>query len=339
MPRRTIEREAVLNGIGLHTGTATTATLRPAASGRGVVFHRADLPGAPEIAARLSQVEATERRTAIGQGEATIHTVEHLLAAVTAYSIDDLEIVLDGPEPPVLDGSFQPWFDAIQGAGIRQQEGEPAVFRVGAPFQVTEGDSTYVLSPAKGLRITTIIEFDHPLIGRQTGTFDVTPEGFGRELAGARTFGFVEEVEALKAKGLARGASTANAVALTKDGVVGYHAPLGRRIRPPQGRRHRRRPRPHRRPGAGPHHGHPPQPQGQRRAGAGPGADRAADGRRGHGHRPDPRHHPAPLPLPAGRPDHRGRRQRTDRRHQERDDQRAVLPGPFPRPSRSCPAC
>jgi len=221
VPRRTIEREAVLTGIGLHTGVATTATLRPAVSGCGVVFRRADLPGAPEIAARLSQVEATDRRTAIGRGDATIHTVEHLLAAVTAFSIDDLEIVLDGPEPPVLDGSFQPWFDAVQAAGIRQHEGEPAIFRVAAPFQVTEGDSTYVLSPAKGLRVTTIIEFDHPLIGRQTGTFDVTPEGFGRELAGARTFGFVEEVEALKAKGLARGASTSNAVALSKEGVVG----------------------------------------------------------------------------------------------------------------------
>ncbi len=221
MARRTIEREARLSGIGLHTGAETTAVLRPAASGRGIVFRRTDLAGSPEIAARLSEVEATERRTAIGKGEATIHTVEHLLAAVTGLGIDDLEVGLDGPEPPVLDGSFKPWFDALQGAGPVEHPGDPVVYKVTAPFQVTEGDSVYVLSPAKGLRITTMVEWAHPLIGRQTGTYDITPEAFARDLAGARTFGFVDEVEALKSKGLARGASTSNAIALTRDGVQG----------------------------------------------------------------------------------------------------------------------
>ncbi|MEP6472279.1 MAG: UDP-3-O-acyl-N-acetylglucosamine deacetylase, partial [Gemmatimonadota bacterium] len=113
MARRTIERESRLSGIGLHTGVQTTAILRPAVAGRGIVFRRTDLAGTPEIPARLSEVEATERRTSIGKGNATIHTVEHLLAAVTGLGIDDLEIGLDGPEPPILDGSFQPWFKAL----------------------------------------------------------------------------------------------------------------------------------------------------------------------------------------------------------------------------------
>jgi UDP-3-O-[3-hydroxymyristoyl] N-acetylglucosamine deacetylase/3-hydroxyacyl-[acyl-carrier-protein] dehydratase len=184
------------------------------------VFRRTDLSAMPEIPARLSAVEATERRTAIGHGEQTIHTVEHLLAAVGALGLDDLNIDLDGPEPPILDGSFRPWFDLLRSGGVVEQAGEPVVFRVAAPFQVTEGDATYVVSPAKGLRITTTIEWSHPLIGRQTGSYDITPDAFGSELAAARTFGFMHEVEALRAKGLLTGASTANAVALTADGVL-----------------------------------------------------------------------------------------------------------------------
>ena len=221
MARRTIERESRLSGIGLHTGVQTTAILRPAVSGRGIVFRRTDLAGTPEIPARLNEVEATERRTSIGKGGATIHTVEHLLAAVTGLGIDDLEVGLDGPEPPILDGSFQPWFRALSEAGPVDHPGDPVIYKVQAPFQVTEGDSVYVLSPFKSLRITTMVEWAHPLIGRQTGSYDITPEAFGRELAAARTFGFIDEFESLKARGLALGASTSNAIALTRDGVEG----------------------------------------------------------------------------------------------------------------------
>jgi len=220
VPRRTIERQVSISGIGLHTGATTRVTFRPATAGQGIVFRRTDLSGMPEIPARLSAVEATERRTAIGQGEQTIHTVEHLLAAAGALGLDDLNVDLDGPEPPILDGSFRPWFDLLRSAGVAEQAGEPVVFRVAAPFQVTEGDATYVVSPARGLRITTTIEWDHPLIGRQTGSYDISPDAFGNELAGARTFGFMHEVEALRAKGLLKGASTSNAIALTADGVV-----------------------------------------------------------------------------------------------------------------------
>ena len=220
MPRRTIERDASLTGVGLHTGATTTVTCRPATAGRGIVFRRTDLPGTPEIPARLDQVAETERRTALGKGEHTIHTVEHLLAAVAALEIDDLVIDVDGPEPPIGDGSFAPYVNVLRESGTRAQPGEQVIYRVAAPFQVTEGDATYVVSPAKGLRLTTTIEWKHPLIGRQVGSYDVTPEAFANDLARARTFGFASEVDSLRARGLIKGASTENAVVLSEQSVL-----------------------------------------------------------------------------------------------------------------------
>ncbi len=221
MPRRTIATTAEISGVGLHTGVCTRVTCRPGESGQGVVFRRMDLASRPEIPARVSEVEATERRTAIGHGETTIHTVEHLLAAVVALELDDLVIELDGPEPPILDGSFAPYLALLEGAGIASLEGEPTQFRVTEPFTLTEGDASYVVSPAASLRLTTTIEWSHPLIGRQTGSWDIDLETFRRDLAGARTFGFTHEVEALRSRGLLKGASTASAVVLSENEVVG----------------------------------------------------------------------------------------------------------------------
>src|SRR2546427_2527204 len=141
-----------------------------------------------------SEVEAVERRTAIGKGASTIHTVEHLLAAVAAHEIDDLTVELSGPEPPILDGSVQPYFDALEHAGPTETGGEALVLTVPAPFTVSEGDSSYIVAPAKELRLTVTIEWPHPLIGRQAGSFTVTPQASARELAPARTFGFTSEV-------------------------------------------------------------------------------------------------------------------------------------------------
>jgi UDP-3-O-[3-hydroxymyristoyl] N-acetylglucosamine deacetylase / 3-hydroxyacyl-[acyl-carrier-protein] dehydratase len=218
--RRSIQRSQAVSGRGLHTGASTTATFLPGAPGAGIVFRRTDLPDKPEIPARITEVEALERRTAIGHGERTIHTVEHVLAAVAALEIDDLMIELTGPEPPILDGSVGPYFEALQKATPVDVEGEPIVLTVQAPFTVTEGDASYVVAPAKTLRLTVTIEFPHPLIGRQAGTFDITTERFGRELAPARTFGFASEVEALRAKGLIKGATASNAIVLDERGVV-----------------------------------------------------------------------------------------------------------------------
>ena len=220
MPRRTIEGTAEQSGIGLHTGASTRVTIRAAAAESGVRFRRVDLSSRPEIPAQVAEVEATERRTAIGHGEATIHTVEHLLAAVAALDLDDLVIELDGPEPPILDGSFGPWFTSLEAAGIRLQDGEPTTYRVARPFTVTEGEASYVVSPAEGLRLTTTIEWSHPLIGRQTGSWDISGDCFRTDLAQARTFGFTHEVEALKDRGLLKGGTMESAVVLSDQGVM-----------------------------------------------------------------------------------------------------------------------
>ena len=213
-------RRAALRGIGLHTGATTEATFLPAPAGQGIVLRRTDLPGQPEVPARLTEVEAVERRTAIGHGAATIHTVEHLLAAVAAHGIDDLTIELTGPEPPILDGSVQPYFEALRQAEPTTVGGEAVVLSVLAPFTVTDKDATYIVAPDKSFRLTVSIEWPHPLIGCQAGSYEVTPERFAVELAPARTFGFTHEVADLQARGLIKGASATNAIVLDDEKVV-----------------------------------------------------------------------------------------------------------------------
>ncbi|HEV2291415.1 MAG TPA: UDP-3-O-acyl-N-acetylglucosamine deacetylase [Gemmatimonadales bacterium] len=221
MPRRTLARPAEFRGTALHTGVETTLSVRPAGAGTGMVFARTDLEGVPRIPARLAEVEATDRRTAIGRPPATIHTVEHLLAALHALEVDDALLELDGPEPPILDGSFAPFVDGLLAAGLAEQAGTPAEWRVRAPIEVVAGESRYHAEPSATFRVSVSVEWAHPAIGRQAGSWDVTPEGFRRELAGARTFGLVREVEALQARGLALGASYENAIGLDDRGVVG----------------------------------------------------------------------------------------------------------------------
>jgi UDP-3-O-[3-hydroxymyristoyl] N-acetylglucosamine deacetylase/3-hydroxyacyl-[acyl-carrier-protein] dehydratase len=219
--RRSITTTATLSGTGLHTGVKTQATFKPAAAGSGIVFRRTDLPGTPAIPARLTEVDALERRTAIGHGDSTIHTVEHLLAAVAAHEIDDIVIELSGPEPPILDGSVDGYFRALAGATPVEVGGEAVLLSVQAPFTVTEGDASYVVAPSKVYTLTVTVEFPHPLIGRQAGTYEIAAEPFAKELARARTFGFTSEVAALKAKGLIKGASPDNAIVLDDRGVHG----------------------------------------------------------------------------------------------------------------------
>jgi UDP-3-O-[3-hydroxymyristoyl] N-acetylglucosamine deacetylase/3-hydroxyacyl-[acyl-carrier-protein] dehydratase len=220
MARRTLEGTAELSGTGLHTGAHTTVRLSAGEPGAGINFKRTDLRGEPLIPARIGQVQATERRTGLAQGEARVETVEHLLAAAHALQLDDLLISIDGPEPPILDGSFRPWLEAMHSAGIAERDGAPAVLKVTQPFTVQEGEATYVVSPGKGLQITATIEWNHPVIGRQSVSFDIGGDVFAREIAPARTFGFVHEVELLKQRGLLQGASPEMAVVLSETDVV-----------------------------------------------------------------------------------------------------------------------
>ncbi len=220
MARRTLRAPAVVTGTGLHTGVTTTVRCLPAASGAGIRFRRVDLPGSPEFPATVDQVEATERRTALGKGEQTVDTVEHLMAAIAVSELDDVMVEVDGPEAPILDGSFGPYLDALEAADFAEHVGDPVNFTVSAPFTLTVGDAAYVVAPAKVLRVTATIEWPHPAIGRQVGSYTITPAEFRRDLASARTFGFAHELDALRAKGLLKGGSVDSAVVLSPAGVL-----------------------------------------------------------------------------------------------------------------------
>ncbi|HEY8484959.1 MAG TPA: UDP-3-O-acyl-N-acetylglucosamine deacetylase [Longimicrobiales bacterium] len=249
--QHTLAAEVTIEGTGIHTGEPAELRLRPAPPGTGIRFRRLDLEGEPEVPAALEHVVSTDRGTTLGVGEVRVHTVEHLLAAVMACEVDNLWIEISGPEVPILDGSFRPFFDRLREAGRTCQGVAARVLELDRPVQVeANGATSYVAVPADAFRVSAKIEFDHPLVGRQFASFDVTPEEFGREIAPARTFGFLKEAEALRARGLARGATIENAILLDDKGlvtgelrfadefvrhkigdVVGDLALLGRRIR------------------------------------------------------------------------------------------------------------
>ena len=220
-PQRTIGREASLEGIGIHLGEPGAVRFHPAEPGAGIVFRRVDLPGKPEIPATLDHVVGTELGTSIGRGEARILTVEHLMAAVGASGISNLRVDVSGPEIPIRDGSFLDFLDAIETAGVVEQGGRARVARLDEPVVLSAtGGESYILAPGPGFRITATIDFEHPAIGRQAGSFDGSGPGFRGDIAPARTFGFRADAEDLHARGLAQGASLANAVVLDDEGVV-----------------------------------------------------------------------------------------------------------------------
>ena len=209
-----------LHGVGLHLGRECTLTFHPAPAGSGILFRRIDLPGTPTVFARAELAVLTERHTQLGLDDAAVHTVEHVLAAVAGLEIDDIRIDLDSAEPPILDGSARPFYDALLSAGIVDVPGEVEYLTLSSPLTVRDGSSTYTVSPSPTLSLDVTIDFPHPLIGRQSCQVPISPASFASELAGARTFGFLREADALRAKGLIQGVSTANTVVLDDQGPV-----------------------------------------------------------------------------------------------------------------------
>ena len=220
MTRNTLARPATLEGIGLHLGIQCRITFQPAAKKQGIVFNRTDCPGSPLIRAHVNEVSGSERRTQLGKGEHSVHTVEHVLAAVAGIGIDDLTIDMDGPEPPILDGSAAPFFTALSEAGLAAVDGEPEFLDLSEPVRIIDGSSVYEAYPSSKLELDVTIEFPHPLIGKQSRRFIVTEETFASELSRARTFGFVHEVDSLRSKGLIKGASLDNAVVLDDSDIL-----------------------------------------------------------------------------------------------------------------------
>ncbi len=210
----------MLEGIGLHLGVACKLTFQPAKAKQGIVFRRTDCPGQPRIRAHVSEVSGSDRSTQLGKGAHAVHTVEHVLAAVTGMGIDDITIDMDGPEPPILDGSAAPFLAALSEAGVALLDGEPEYLRLTEPVRIIDGSSVYEAYPHDGLELDVTIEFPHPLIGKQSRRFTFTQDSFTAELSRARTFGFLHEVDALRAKGLIKGASLDNAVVLDDSDIL-----------------------------------------------------------------------------------------------------------------------
>lgn len=219
--QRTIEKDVSLEGVGVHSGEASTLTFRPGDEGTGIRFRRLDLDGQPEIPADLDHVVATDHGTTLGLGDARVLTVEHVMAAAAARRVDNLLVELSGPEAPIRDGSFQDFFAGLGDAGTVEQDAPARLVTVHAPLSVDgRGGESYVAAPADGLRVSATIDFTHPAIGRQFGSFDVDEETFATDLASARTFGFKADAEDLYARGLAKGASLDNTIVLDDDGVM-----------------------------------------------------------------------------------------------------------------------
>ena len=217
--RRTIAREAGVDGVGLHLGQECRLVFRPAASGAGITFVRLDRDG-QRLKATADIAVLADRRTQLGEGDDALHTVEHVLAAVSGAGIDDVDIELTASEPPIGDGSAQPFLAALMLAGVASNGGTADYLTVRTPFVHRDGDSEYEVSPSDKFDLDVSIDFPHPLVGGQRGRWTLTPETFATELASARTFGCRHEVEMLRARGLIQGGSTANALLLDDGGVV-----------------------------------------------------------------------------------------------------------------------
>src|SRR5436190_5251293 len=215
-PRRTIAHPVTVSGTALHAGVPVTMTLSPAASGSGVVFRRADLN--VDIPARYDLVSETRLGTVIGQGSAKVGVVEHLMAAAAGAEIDDLRVSLDGPEPPILDGDALSYLMLLESAGLAEQAEPRTVIKVLRPVTVESGDAKATLLPDDNRSYSYELSF--PVIGEQFYAFAFSRAGFKAEIAPARTFGFLRELETLNKMDMAKGASLANTLALDDTGVI-----------------------------------------------------------------------------------------------------------------------
>ena len=218
--QRTIARPVTYSGVGLHSGNQCHMTFLPAAANTGIRFVRTDLEGHPEIAVDPDHVVGVERGTTIGVNGTQVQTIEHVLAAIAARGIDNLVIELDAGEPPVADGSSLPFWKALEEAGTTELDAPRRTYRVEEPIFYEEGDVEITLLPSDRLQVSFSIDFDHPLVRHQFESFEITPETFEREIAPARTFGFLHEIEQLKAAGLIRGGNLRNAIVIGDDKIL-----------------------------------------------------------------------------------------------------------------------
>ena len=218
--QQTIKRPVTFAGTGIHTGNKVNMTWKPAPVDHGIKFVRVDLDSRPVIEPQIRNIGDTTRWTTISSNGAVIHTVEHVLAALTGSGIDNLLIELDGNEPPVGDGSAKPFVEMVKEAGLQPQEGQREIFQPREIIHVSAGESFAIVLPSDQLRVSCTIHFGKPGLDAQYLSLAIEPETFGTQLAGARTFAFYDEIQFLMDKGLIKGGSLENSVLIRGDTLL-----------------------------------------------------------------------------------------------------------------------
>lgn len=222
MKQHTLKESIGATGIGLHSGAKVYMTLRPAPANTGIVFRRLDLPEPVDIPATALNVTETNLGTTLEHGAGKVATVEHLLSALAGLGIDNVFIDLTAAELPIMDGSAAPFVFLIQSAGIEEQSAYKRFIRIVRPVEVTEGDKWARFEPYDGFRVNLEIDFDHPVLRkrRQRASLDFSTTSFLKEISRARTFGFLKDVEYLRANELALGGSLDNAIVMDEYRVI-----------------------------------------------------------------------------------------------------------------------
>ncbi|UTW45043.1 UDP-3-O-acyl-N-acetylglucosamine deacetylase [bacterium SCSIO 12696] len=220
--QRTLKNTIKATGVGLHTGDKVYLTLHPAPADSGIIFRRTDLSPVVEIEAKAENVGDTTLSTTLVNGDVRVSTVEHLLSAMAGLGIDNAIIDVSAPEVPIMDGSSGPFVFLIQSAGIAEQEAPKKFIRIKKEVTVTHDDKVARFKPFDGFKVSFTIDFDHPVFkGRALhSAIDFSTTSFVKEVSRARTFGFVHEFEYMRSKGLARGASVKNAIAVDEYSIL-----------------------------------------------------------------------------------------------------------------------
>ncbi len=222
MKQRTLRDSVRATGIGLHSGAKVYMNLRPAPPNTGIVFRRLDLPEPVDIPASALNVTETMLGTTLEHGGGKVATVEHLLAAMAGLGVDNAFIDLTAAEVPIMDGSAAPFIFLVQSAGLEEQNAPKRFIRVVEPVEIEEGDKWARLAPYDGYRLNFEIDFDHPVLRkhRQKVTLDFSATAFLREISRARTFGFLKDLESLRARDLTLGGSLDNAIVMDEYRVL-----------------------------------------------------------------------------------------------------------------------
>jgi UDP-3-O-[3-hydroxymyristoyl] N-acetylglucosamine deacetylase len=218
--QKTIRKTVNVEGIGIHSGHPCTLRFRPAPANTGVFFIRKDLKGEPSLKVSAMNVQAVHYQTVLGGEHFQVATIEHCVSALSALRIDNLYIELTGPEIPICDGSSMAFTQALMKAEIIELDRPRKYCYVLEPISIVDGDKQAYVLPYHGLRVGVSIEFPHPMIGRQSLDLEITEQSFFREIAPARTFGFLKDVETLRSSGLAKGGSLENCIVLDESKIL-----------------------------------------------------------------------------------------------------------------------